>query len=272
MMANPTMKCLLVLVVLMLVACGPTTRESETVLLEVAGDPTVTFKIWFKVGSQNDPEGKEGLANLTGEMIADAATTSHSYEDILQTLYPLASSYYMSVDREMSVLTGRSHRDNLDKYLPLYVDAVLRPANHTLDPASSVSTHLDQLAGQAFSTVRQVAAPLEIGSAVVTTAGELAAPYVLHVIISSDQINTDRSAVQRALASAWHRATEWQLARIATPLVGSGAGQLSLEDAAELMRNSLQSRTQADYPTEVQLVVEREADKDIVDEIIRRGS
>jgi zinc protease len=127
-MGNRTMKWLLVLVVLMLVACGPTTRESETVLLEVAGDPTVTFKVWFKVGSQNDPEGKEGLANLTGEMIADAATTSHSYEDILQTLYPLASSYYMSVDREMSVLSGRSHRDNLDEYLPLYIDAVLRPA------------------------------------------------------------------------------------------------------------------------------------------------
>jgi zinc protease len=127
-MGNRTMKWLLVLVVLMLVACGPTTRESETVLLEVAGDPTVTFKVWFKVGSQNDPEGKEGLANLTGEMIADAATTSNSYEDILQTLYPLASSYYMSVDREMSVLSGRSHRDNLDEYLPLYIDAVLRPA------------------------------------------------------------------------------------------------------------------------------------------------
>lgn len=127
-MGNRTMKWLLVLVVLMLVACGPTTRESETVLLEVAGDPTVTFKVWFKVGSQNDPEGKEGLANLTGEMIADAATTNNSYEDILQTLYPLASSYYMSVDREMSVLSGRSHRDNLDEYLPLYIDAVLRPA------------------------------------------------------------------------------------------------------------------------------------------------
>jgi len=121
-------KWLLVLSLLVLVACGPTTRESETVLLKVDGDPTVTFKIWFKVGSQNDPVGKEGLANLTGELVADAATTNHSYEDILQKLYPLASSYYMSVDREMSVLTGRTHRDTLDTYLPLYVDAVSRPA------------------------------------------------------------------------------------------------------------------------------------------------
>ena len=160
----------------------------------------------------------------------------------------------------------------LDDLAFLEVDAVVRPANHTLDPASSVSTHLDQLAGQTFSTIRQVAAPLEIGSAVVTTAGELAAPYVLHVVISTDEINADRSTVRTALASAWHRATEWQLARIATPLVGSGAGQLSLEDAAELMRNSLESRSQVDYPNEVQLVVEREADKDMVEEILRRSS
>ena len=154
----------------------------------------------------------------------------------------------------------------------LEVDAVLRPANHTLDPASSVSTRLDQLAGQTFSAIRQVASPLEIGSAVVTTGGELAAPYVVHVVITTDQVNADRSAVRRALASAWHRTTEWQLARVATPLVGSGAGQLSLEDAAELMRDSLQSRSREDFPTEVQLVLEREADKDIVDEIMRRNS
>ncbi len=154
----------------------------------------------------------------------------------------------------------------------LKVDAVVRPANHTLDPASSASTRLDQIAGLTFADVRQVAAPLEIGSAVVTTAGELAAPFVLHLVISTDQINADRSSVQRALASAWHRATEWQLSRVAMPLVGSGAGQLTLEDAAELLQNSLRSRPQADYPTEIQLVVDRDADRDLLDEVLRRGS
>ncbi len=154
----------------------------------------------------------------------------------------------------------------------LEVDAVLRPANHTLEPASSVSNRLDQIAGRAFADVRQVDTPLEIGSAVVTTAGELAAPYVLHLVISTDQANADRTSVRRALESAWHRTTEWQLARVAMPLVGSGAGQLTLEDAAELLQSSLRSRPQADYPTEVQLVVDRDADKDLIDEVLRRGT
>jgi zinc protease len=94
----------------------------------VPDDPTVTFKVWFKVGSQNDPAGKEGLAWLTGQMIAEASTTNHSYDAILERLYPLASSYGIRVDREMTVLTGRTHKDNLDVYFELFSDAWLRPA------------------------------------------------------------------------------------------------------------------------------------------------
>lgn len=150
----------------------------------------------------------------------------------------------------------------------LEVDAVLRPANHTLDPASSVSTRLDRMAGATFADVRHVTAPLEIGSAVVTTAGELVAPFVLHLVISTDQINADRNSVERALSSAWHRATEWQLAKVAMPLVGSGAGQLSMETAAALLEGTLRSRPQMDYPTDVQIVVDRESDKDLLEGLL----
>ena len=150
----------------------------------------------------------------------------------------------------------------------LEVDAVLRPANHTLDPASSESTRLDQMAGQGFAEVRRVAAPLEIGSAVVTTAGELTAPFVLHLVISSDEINAGRDTVERALASAWHRATEWELATVAMPLIGTGAGQLPVEDAAALLEGSLRTRAQTDFPTSVRVVVDREADKEMLDELL----
>jgi zinc protease len=98
------------------------------VLLNVPADPTISFSLQFAVGSQNDPPGKEGLAFLTGEMLADAATETHSLDGILAALYPLAASYGMRVDLERSTLTGRVHRDNLDAYLELYTDAFLKPA------------------------------------------------------------------------------------------------------------------------------------------------
>lgn len=100
----------------------------NVVLLPVPNDPTVSFKLWFKVGSQDDPPGKEGLAALTAEMLTDASTQKNSYEAILDKLFPLASSYDASTSVEMTVVNGRTHKDNIDEYYTLLMDAVLAPA------------------------------------------------------------------------------------------------------------------------------------------------
>ena len=98
------------------------------ILLPVANDPTVSFRLWFKVGAEDDPAGKEGLAAFTSAMLTDAATRTNSYEQILDRLFPLASSYNGAPSMEMTVITGRTHRDNLGDYYPLLIDAVRAPA------------------------------------------------------------------------------------------------------------------------------------------------
>jgi len=103
-------------------------EDTSVVLMPVAADPTVSFSVSFAVGSQDDPPGKEGLAFLTGQMLADAATEKRSLDEILEALYPLASAYDVRVDRERTTLTGRTHRDNTAKFFELYSDAFLRPA------------------------------------------------------------------------------------------------------------------------------------------------
>lgn len=103
------------------------------VRLPIAAEPTVSFSVAFAVGSQNDPPGKEGLAFLTGEMLADAATEKNSLEQILEKLYPLASGYSVRVDRERTTITGRTHRDNVDEFLELFTDAFSRPAFENSD-------------------------------------------------------------------------------------------------------------------------------------------
>jgi zinc protease len=128
------------LAVAALAGCGRTTpsadrtasEEFPVVSMPVAADPTISFSIQFAVGSQNDPPGKEGLAFVTGQMLADAATEARSLDEILTALYPLAAAYNMRVDRERSTLTGRVHRDNLDAYVELFTDAFLHPR---FDPA-----------------------------------------------------------------------------------------------------------------------------------------
>jgi zinc protease len=103
-------------------------KTDNTVLVPVKNDPTISLRIWFKVGSQNDPAGKEGLAEITAEMLTDASTLKNSYEKILDRLYPLAASYSATVSVEMTVIYGRVHRDNLGEYYPLFLDALTAPA------------------------------------------------------------------------------------------------------------------------------------------------
>lgn len=100
----------------------------NTVLVPVQNDPAIAFRIWFKVGSQNDPTGKEGLAYVTATMLTEGATTSRSYEQVLAALYPLAADYRSQTHIEQTIITGRVHKDNLEKYYELFTDAILHPA------------------------------------------------------------------------------------------------------------------------------------------------
>lgn len=145
---------------------------AQVVQLPVANDPTVSFRIWFKVGSQNDPPGKEGLAALTAAMLTEAATLTNSYEQVLARLYPLAASYSASTDVEMTVISGRTHRDNLAEYYPLLLDAVLRPAFKAED--------LERLRSEALNYLENTlryADDEELGKAVLSTTVFAGTPY-----------------------------------------------------------------------------------------------
>ena len=89
--------------------------------------PLVTFRIQFMTGSAFDPPGKEGLAALTASMLAEGGTRSMSYDQIVQALYPMASSVSSQVDKEMTVFTGTAHIENLDRYYALLKDMLLDP-------------------------------------------------------------------------------------------------------------------------------------------------
>jgi zinc protease len=119
------------------------TPDKNVVQLPVPNDPTISFRIWFKVGSQNDPAGKEGLANITAAMLTDASTKKNSYATILDKLYPLAASYDADTSVEMTVIHGRVHKDNLKEYYPLFMDAILDPAftQEDLDRIKSQATN-----------------------------------------------------------------------------------------------------------------------------------
>ncbi len=135
--------------------------ESNVVLLPVASDPTISFRLWFSVGSQHDPAGKEGLAALTAAMLTEASTEQDPYERILERLYPMAAGYASSTNVEMTVISGRVHHDNLNDYYPLLVQAILSPAFKQAD--------LDRLKSDVLNYLENVlryASDEELGKAV----------------------------------------------------------------------------------------------------------
>ena len=148
-------------------------------------------------------------------------------------------------------------------------DAVVRPADETLGPTSPTIIRLDERAGPRFADQRRVSSALKAGSAVVTGSGDLAAPFVLHVVVRDREIQTGRDVVRRALVSAWKRATDWELGTFATPLVGADSGQLTIEEAATLLAETFPAAGPG-FPSELTIVVDQETDRALVEAILRR--
>jgi O-acetyl-ADP-ribose deacetylase (regulator of RNase III) len=157
----------------------------------------------------------------------------------------------------------------VDDLALIAADAVLRPADETLSPITETISRLDQQAGARFAEQRRLSAPLKAGAAVVTASGDLPAPFVLHAVIRDPEARVSREVVRRALVSAWERATDWELGVIATPLVGAGADQLTTEEAATLLAETFPDGV-GGCPFELRIVVERDADRDLVEAIVRR--
>ena len=116
----------LVLALLFCIASQASPVKPATVVLPTKS-PLVTFRILFMTGSAFDPPGHEGLAALTAAMLAEGGSRSMTYDQIVQALYPMASSVNSEVDKEMTVFSGTTHVENLDRYYGLLKSMILDP-------------------------------------------------------------------------------------------------------------------------------------------------
>jgi zinc protease len=103
-----------------------TTDKIATVLLP-GRSPLVSFRILFQVGAADDPKGKEGVAALTAAMLAKGGSRALSYNQIVEAMYPMATSFDWQVDKEMTVFAGTTHTDNLARYYALIKEMLLDP-------------------------------------------------------------------------------------------------------------------------------------------------
>ena len=136
-------------------------------------------------------------------------------------------------------------------------NAIIRPSTATLDATTPLLRKLELAGGPRLLAQLRVAEPLPVGAAVVTGAGDLPVELLVHAVVSSATERVSRDGVRRAFRSALERAHEWQIARLAVPPLGLGAGNLTLEDSAAVMAEEL-LRHRARFPQDITIVAEND--------------
>jgi O-acetyl-ADP-ribose deacetylase (regulator of RNase III) len=116
----------------------------------------------------------------------------------------------------------------------LEVDAIVNPANVTLWMSTGVAGAIKRRGGDEieFAAVRQ--APVSLGDAVVTSAGSLAARWVIHAVSLDQHRRTSAETIDRAVRSAIRRAAELGIETLAIPALGTGVGGFPLDEGARI--------------------------------------
>jgi len=104
---------------------NPNKLTSE--LLPLDGNPLTSFRVLVKIGSANDPSGKEGLCQLAWSLLANGGSRTMTIKEITEKFYPMAASLSLSIDKEMAVFSGTIHKDNLEKYYAIFKEMLLDP-------------------------------------------------------------------------------------------------------------------------------------------------
>lgn len=162
----------------------------------------------------------------------------------------------------------------MDDLASFAADAIVRPATTRLDPTAAALRRIEILGGAEFQKRIRLSRELAVGGAVVTAGGgELGAQFVIHALIRSDTEPVTRENVARAWHATLHQAREWEFVHLSAPPIGTGAGNLTLEDSAEIMATVLHAHRGSggpEFPADVSFVVERPEDQQVFEAALQR--
>ncbi|HEY7076967.1 MAG TPA: macro domain-containing protein [Solirubrobacteraceae bacterium] len=116
----------------------------------------------------------------------------------------------------------------------LSVDAIANAANTELRHGGGVAGAIARAAGPELNAQSRERAPIGLGEAVETTAGEMPARWVIHAATMELGGPTSADIIRRATASTLDRADELGARSLALVAFGTGVGGFPLEEAARI--------------------------------------
>jgi O-acetyl-ADP-ribose deacetylase (regulator of RNase III) len=117
----------------------------------------------------------------------------------------------------------------------LEVDAVANAANTDLRHGGGVAGAIARAAGPELERESRERAPIGLGEAVETTAGDLPARWVIHAATMELGGPTSAEVIGRATESTLARADELGARSLALVAFGTGVGGFPLDEAARIM-------------------------------------
>ncbi|MBV9321115.1 MAG: macro domain-containing protein [Mycobacterium sp.] len=117
----------------------------------------------------------------------------------------------------------------------LEVDAITNAANTELKHGGGVAAAIARAGGPEVQRESNQKAPISLGEAVETTAGNLPTRYVIHAATMELGGPTSADIITRATRSTLRKADELGCRSLALVAFGTGVGKFPLDDAARLM-------------------------------------
>ncbi|HTY34088.1 macro domain-containing protein [Mycobacterium sp.] len=121
----------------------------------------------------------------------------------------------------------------------LDLDAITNAANTQLRHAGGVAAAIARAGGPDVQRESTEKAPIGLGEAVETTAGNMPARYVIHAATMELGGPTSAEVIERATRSTLLKADELGCRSLALVAFGTGVGGFPLEDAARLMADTV---------------------------------
>jgi O-acetyl-ADP-ribose deacetylase (regulator of RNase III) len=117
----------------------------------------------------------------------------------------------------------------------LEVDAIANAANTRLMHGGGVAGAISRAGGPALQRESDEKAPIGLGEAVETTAGDMPARYVIHAATMELGGPTSAEIIGRATESTLAKADELGCRSLALVAFGTGVGGFPLDEAARIM-------------------------------------
>lgn len=114
-------------------------------------------------------------------------------------------------------------------------DAIVNAADEEMVMKAGVAGAIKEKGGGEIEDEALGRGPVEVGEAIVTSAGDLPVEYVIHAAVVRRDGHTGETEIRAATQNSLYRCDELSIERVAFPAFGTGVGRYPVDKCARAM-------------------------------------